>query len=256
MQASDLRHRRIRTEAAYALAKLGEEHGKQLLVELASDPTARTRAIAYADELDLLDLIAEEHRTSLALAESALCQWLASVEQMGVPPSRMELLEQRTLPWPGYESPQECFLFRFEYGLTHGEYSNVGLAGPTTKAFAQDLANVSIDDAFAMFVGWDIEHPEAFEKSVERLAISELERMEHWIQELEERAFESVTPSYFVSFFGKEAIVGFGINEGRKLPFVFDGTELIVPTSLPNTEDALMLAYYLWRGREFLRTFE
>ncbi len=143
MQASELRHRRIRTEAAFALAKLNHARGTDLLIELAADPASRARAIAYATELGCSDRIDEKHRTILAQAESQLAQWLAQVEQMGIAPSRIEFLEQRTLPWPGFETPQECFLFRFGYQMSDGEFSNVGLAGPVAKAFSQDLANIS-----------------------------------------------------------------------------------------------------------------
>ncbi|MCU0715762.1 MAG: HEAT repeat domain-containing protein, partial [Pirellula sp.] len=50
-QALDLKHRRIRTEAAFALGRLGEQHGIDALVEMAIDPAVRTRVIAYAEEL-------------------------------------------------------------------------------------------------------------------------------------------------------------------------------------------------------------
>ncbi len=41
MQASELKHRRIRTEAAFALAKLNHPRGTDLLIELAADPASR-----------------------------------------------------------------------------------------------------------------------------------------------------------------------------------------------------------------------
>ncbi|MCU0716200.1 MAG: HEAT repeat domain-containing protein, partial [Pirellula sp.] len=61
-QALDLKHRRIRTEAAFALGKLGEQHGIDALVEMAIDPAVRTRVIAYAEELGCIDKIDEQYR--------------------------------------------------------------------------------------------------------------------------------------------------------------------------------------------------
>jgi hypothetical protein len=255
-QAADLKHRRIRTEAAYALAKLGSEQGFEMLVELASDPSTRSRALAYAEELDCLERIDERNKTILAHAEAQLAQWLAQIEQMGLPPTRMELLEQRTLPWPGYDGPQECFLFRFGYGLQDSEFSNVGIAGPTVKAFSQDLANVPIDDAFAMFAGWDIEHPEVYEQPAHQLATSVQELVQSWIDGPLSHEFETVELSFIGHFFGQDVLVAFGTKDLRKQPFAFDGDQLIVCPSLKPNQETLSLVYYLWRGRAFFRAFE
>lgn len=254
-QALELKHRRIRTEAAFALGKLGEQHGIDALVEMAIDPAVRTRVLAYSEELGCIEKIDEQYRSILALAESQLAQWLAQVENMGLPPTRLELLEQRTLPWPGFESPQECFLFRFGYGMRDSEFSNVGFAGPTSKAFSQDLANVSMDDAFAIFAGWDIEHPEVYETPADRLSTSDEATMMEWGQMLQPDKFEVVEPAFLAHFFGNRVLVGMGEKGGRKQPFAFDGKELVTLPSLAPSPDALTLTYYLWRGREFFHTF-
>lgn len=57
-QALELEHRRIRIEAAWALAKLGDEAGVQVLVQMAADPVVRPRAIAALEELGQLDKLA------------------------------------------------------------------------------------------------------------------------------------------------------------------------------------------------------
>ncbi len=254
-QALELKHRRIRAEAAFALAKLGEAQGEAALVELASDPAVRTRVLAYAEELGCSEKIDEKYRTVLAIAESQLAQWLAQVEQMGLPPTRMELIEQRTLPWPGFEAPQECFLFRFGYGMQESEFSNVGFAGPVPKAFSQDLANLSTDDAFAIFAGWDIEHPDIYETPANRLATGDETTIAHWIEQLQLDRFEKVEPIFVANFFEQLVLVGYGERSGRSQPIAFDGKELVAIPSLAPNHDSLALTYYLWRGREFFRTF-
>jgi hypothetical protein len=226
-----------------------------MLLEMVQDPAVRIRVLAYADELGFLDRIDEKHRSVLAVAESQLAQWLAQVEQMGLPPTKIELLEQRTLTWPGFEAPQECFLFRFGYEMHDGEFSNVGFAGPVAKAFSLDLGNVPLDDAFSMFAGWDIEHPEAYETIANKLAVAESRLMEEWRVALELEHFDSVEPAFFAHFFEQNVLVGFGIREGRSQAIAFDGHDLIVPTYLPSNQEALWLTYYLWRGREFFKTF-
>ena len=64
-------------EAAAALARLGDEDGKQELVALAAEPVARLRVLAYARELNLLDEVEENYRSPVAEAEAELCAWLA-----------------------------------------------------------------------------------------------------------------------------------------------------------------------------------
>ena len=56
-QAMSLKHRRVKTEAAAALIKLGdidEQSGRQQLIGLAEEPVARIRVISYCEELGLL----------------------------------------------------------------------------------------------------------------------------------------------------------------------------------------------------------
>ncbi len=57
-QALELAHRRIRIEAGWALAKLGDEAGTQVLLEMAADPLVRARVVAALDELGQLDKLA------------------------------------------------------------------------------------------------------------------------------------------------------------------------------------------------------
>lgn len=254
-QALELKHRRIRTEAAFALAKLKEKQGEEALVELAGDPAVRSRVIAYAEELGCIDKIDESHRSVLAIAESQLAQWLGQVEQMGLPPTRIELLEQRTLVWPGFDAPQECFLFRFGYGMQDSEFSNVGFAGPVAKAFSLDLANVAIDDAFAIFAGWDIEHPEAYETPANRLSIELDTMVAEWIEGLQAEIFDDIEPIFLGTFFGLHAFGAYGSKEGKKISLVYDGRDLVTLPMLPANQESLALTYYLWRGREFFRSF-
>ena len=253
-QASQLSHRRIRTEAAFALAKLGDKKGEQQLLELAADISSRQRAIVYAEELGIEDRIDERWTTTAALAESQLANWLAQNEQMGVVPARMELLDQRTLGWPGFERPQECFLFRYEYDLQESIYSNVGFAGPMCHTFSQDLADISLDDIYAIFVGNDIDHPDAYELPPNTVDARIVERMQRVIDSLPSDV-EMMEPLLCGCFFEHFGVLGRVRIHGELRIAVVSEDERITcePFATKNQADP-MLTYWLWRGRTFFET--
>lgn len=158
-QALELKHRRIQTEAACALARLEIPCGIESLQRLAGEPVARLRVLAFAGELDLLDRIPAEHQSGRARAESRLAMWLAEPEQMGMAPSRIELIDERELAWPGFEQPVACFLFRFAYG---GQWSAHGLVGPCVHAFSRNTEWMTPVELLSAFAGWQTGHPELY----------------------------------------------------------------------------------------------
>lgn len=253
-QATRLSHRRIRTEAAFALAKLGDKKGEELLIELAADFSSRQRAVAYAEELGFEDRIDERWTNSAAIAESRLANWLAQNEQMGISPSRMELLDQRTLSWPGFEQQQECFLFRFEYDMKDSVYSNVGFSGPTCHTFSQDLADISLDDTYAIFVGWDIDHPDAFEVAPNSLDARIQDRMNRILNSLPEN-LELIETLLCVSFFEHFGILArVLINDEVRIAVISEDDRVTCePFTTKNKADP-MLTYWLWRGRTFFES--
>ena len=137
-----LPHRRLRVEAAAALARWEEPTGVQQLVELAAEPVVRLRALVYAEELGLLDQIDPAFRTESARAEAELVAQLSDPQWFGVPPSHCELLEQRLTFWPGTEEPVPCFLFEYVYELPGGTFCQhwVGRAGRGVPGLRPDAA--------------------------------------------------------------------------------------------------------------------
>lgn len=209
--AMELRHRRIRTEAAGALGRLGDGKGQEELVKLASEPVARLRVLAYAEELGLADRLESEYRTPQARAEAELASWLSEPMNFGIPPTECELVDHREQYWPGYEAPVECFLFRFAYRLTTIQgpaiYSNIGIAGPLVRAVTADLADLPVDDTYALFAGWHVEHEEIFE--VEAPLLSESQRVE--VARLERRfrdaGYDDIRPVMLCYFFSEKSLV-------------------------------------------------
>ena len=86
------------------LARLGEDGGRNRLVELAAEPVCRLRAIHYADELGIGDLINEDLRSDEATAEADMSLWMSQPQQMGVPPTKVEVVESRRLLWPSFRA--------------------------------------------------------------------------------------------------------------------------------------------------------
>jgi hypothetical protein len=256
-QALDLRHRRLRTEAAAALARLGEEDGRAILLSMAAEPVARLRVLAYAAELGIEDLVDEKYTTSAARAESELALWLAQPAQLGFPPSRMELVDTQTLYWPGYDEPMECFLFRFAYEVPHGsEYTNIGIAGPLCHAFGADLADLPPDDIYAVFAGWQVEHEEIYELDAAQLTVPQHLEVVRLERRLHDGGYTDIQPVKLGVFFGERVLVARAVRDG--LPGVAVATlDEVQWHTAPGRPRPLgpHEAYCLYKGRKLLRTF-
>jgi len=173
---------------------------------------------------------------------------------MGISPSRMELLDQRTLGWPGFEQPQECFLFRFEYDLQESICSNIGFSGPMCHTFSQNLADIPLDDTYAIFVGWDIDHPDAFEVVPNALDARIQDRMNRVLESLPDQVQlnESLLCCSFFEHFGILARVL--INDEIRIALLSEDDNMTFePFSTKNQADP-MLTYWLWRGRTFFES--
>jgi hypothetical protein len=225
-QAMDLRHRRLRTEAAAALAKFGEDAGREALLKLAAEPVCRPRVLAYAEELGFLEQVPDEYRTAAARGEAELALWLAQPTQFGIPPTAIELLEARTLYWPGFEHPIDCFLYRFTYRFADAEYANIGIAGPLAHAFAADLTGLSLDDAYAAFAGWHVQHEDIYELNVhemtedQRVDVSRLERRLH------DAGYASLRPMQLGYFLGDRWLAAHAAHGGVPGTAIVDQQEI------------------------------
>ena len=259
-RAMDLRHRRIRTEAAAALARLGEKQGREELLKLASEPVARLRVLAYAEELGISDQVESEYRTEIARAEAELALWLAEPANFGIPPTECELIDQREQHWPGFEDVVECFLFRFTYRLTTAQgpaiYSNIGIAGPLVRSVTADIADLPVDDIYSLFAGWHVQHEDIFE--VDAHLLSETQRVD--VARLERRfrdaGHDAIRPAMLCYFFSEKSLVARLRRSGVEGVGLAANDELLWypanrgPRSLSPTD-----VVCLHRGRKLLRGF-
>ncbi len=254
--AMELAHRRIQTEAAGALARMGEEAGRKHLVTLASDRVARQRAVAYAEELGCGDLIEEELRSGKAIAESQLAGWLSEPSQYGIAPSGMEMVDERTMYWPSYEEPRECFLFRYWFNFPAGKVENIGIAGPVCHAFAENLDSLSHDDVYAAFAGWHAEHEDIFSVPAHMLNTSQRREADKLLQRVYDLEFTEVKLEAITFFLGTVAVLAAAKLSGRNVTVVVDDQECL---KMPRSEapgsltSEVVLAIY--RGRKLLRSF-
>ena len=255
-QALRLRHRRVQTEAAAALARLQDETGKQALIALAEQPVTRLRVLAYADELGFKQEISLELQGEIALAESQLAIWLAEPDQMGLAPSNLELLDNREMFWPGFEHPVACYLFKYAYGTGESAHRNIGICGPLTHAFAADLQHLPIDEIYAAFAGWQTIHQDIFQMSSARATQvfpNELQRLQSG---LDDDTLDDVKVQTVGSFFGDLVLVATARCEGQSGTIIVDNHDSTwYETGNFDAPIDWKLAYTIWRGKQLLSKF-
>ncbi len=255
-RAMDLGHRHVRTEAASALARLGEEAGQKELIALAAEPIVRLRVLAYAEELGMLDEVAAEYRSPVARAEAELVLWLADTAQFGMPPQQVDLLDSRRQFWPGYDEPVDCYLFRYTYRLPQGEISNVCLAGPLVHGFAADFTDVPLTDIYAAFAGWQTEHDEILEYEANQLPAEHLPQAEVIEGRLHFDEYDSMQIRRYGLFFGRLVLVATAVHNGSFGSVVSDAEHSFW---CPQAESPWPLgpdeAYNMYKGRSLLETF-
>jgi hypothetical protein len=255
-QALGLAHRRVQTEAAAALARLGEEEGVKQLGELAKEPVVRTRVLAYLEELGKLDTLDASLRSAEARAQGDLAAWMAQPTRFGVAPDELELIDRTRQYWPGYVDPVECFLFTYEYRRGNQAASGVGIAGPTTSALQFDLQDLPPSDIYAMYAGLDAEHSEIFETSPDDLSIEQEDAWERVSTALGAQGYEDRELMFWGTFFGEQHAVATAMHDGRSGVIVVgdDHSEWFAFPAVA-TPFGPREAYALFKGRKLLKTF-
>ena len=255
-QALELSHRRVQTEAAAALARMGDDEGKAALVRLANQPIARLRVLAYAEELGFRDEISLELQGEIAIAESHLAIWLAEPAQMGLAPSRIEFLDSQEIYWPGYEHPVQCYLFRYEYGSGPQTHSNIGICGPMTHAFPADLQHLPTELVYAAFAGWQTVHDEIFQVPIARAQSLFPNQWRSLCGDLNAEAFDQAEPKMAASFFGQLVMIADVQRDGQQGTAILDGQGMEwFEIGNPQAPIDWQMAYTIWRGHQLLKGF-
>ena len=254
-KALQVEHRRLRVEAAAALAKLGVEDAKKLLTAMAAEPIERLRVLHYAEELDLIDEVDEEFSNIVARAEAEFVMFLAQPTHFGIAPQHIELVDQRELAWPGYESPRNCFLFQYVYAFPEGEFTNIGIAGPVVMAFEADLTALHQDDIYAIFAGWHVDHPDIFVTDVNRVVGEDALKLDRMRSSLVD-SFEDVTPVAFGTLFERRVLIAAAERkEENGWAIVGEDSVTWVPLGNPARPIGSAEAFHLFVGRSLLKSF-
>lgn len=252
-----LTHRRVRAEAAAAVARLGDHEGIAELAALAADPGIRIRALHYLAELGASDEAPDEYRTPQAQAAGELALRLAHPSLFGLAPSELDLVDARELRWPGFDQPVMCYLFRYQYQHPRGLLQGIGIVGPMTHALKVPPIGLPPADIYAIYCGWSVEHPELVRTPVDETMPDALEnelvRLVDW---LEENGYEEIKPIEHIHFFGETIWILMAQHDDRIGTVVFENDAL---EWYPITTDAESLAPeqvdYLHVGRKILQTF-
>ncbi len=254
--ASQLKHRRVQSEAAGALARLGDEDGVSQLLALAQEPSARLRVIAYAEELGLTDQLPESLTSDEAVAEAEVALWLSQPDRFGIPPSSVKTIDARRWMWPGFSDATNCFLVQFSYDMGTRHYSNVAIAGPATYAFACDVADLPIEDIYAIYAGWQAEHNDIFSISAGSFNAGQQRVVDELAIHLEREEYEELKAELFGVLLDEHAAAFIGSRSGKPVRVITDGLETIaLPIEGRTRPLQASDLWNLYKGRKMLRTF-
>ena len=73
-------------------------------------------------------------------------------------------------------------------------YSNVGMTGPVCFAMSTDVANLPVDDIYAIYAGWHAEHDEIFTIAADQFNDAQQRAMETFSKHLEHLGYRSMKP--------------------------------------------------------------
>jgi hypothetical protein len=151
----------VRMEAAWAMARLGDERGKEQLRQWCLDVNLSRTACAYLEELGFEDEVPQECRDPDFRAMAEMCNWLAHPMEFGRPPDKIELYDKRELYWPPTNDRRPVWLFKYTY-LPKNESGepDIGIAmvGSVTFAlFGEATEDLSPEDVYALHCCWELE---------------------------------------------------------------------------------------------------
>jgi len=255
-QTLELRHRRTRVEAAAALARLGDEAGTDVLLGLAAEPSVRLRVLQAAKELGISKRIDFQYTSPEGVAEAQIAVELAQPTFYGIPPVELKLIDTRTQFWPGYEEPVACFLFRYVYRFTHGEYSNVAIAGPLVHAFAADLNDLPPLDIYAAYAGWHVDDEAIYDEPLEDSAAAEHRELPRLTASLIEAGYDTIKWTTLAHFLGDRAFAATATRGGTPGIVVCDD-QFVEWFPIRTRRNALgpFEALCIHKGRRMLRAF-
>jgi hypothetical protein len=146
-------------------------------------------------------------------------------------------------------------LFRYYYELGESQLSNIAIGGPLVHTFAADLVDLPIDDIYAAFAGWDVEHEEVSEVSAD--ALNEMQQIEvsRLVRRARDAGYDGVETICLGQFFGARYIIAQARRNSTNGMLAVDPHQILWyphSGSRPLGPHELLCIY---RGRQLLRSF-
>lgn len=153
----------IQLEAAMSAARLGSTAGVRVLVRFAEDVNYSMEAVGK-----LIELGKEVHITSAMVSEefrarAEFAHWLRHPNELGRPPTSLEVVDHRKLYWPPTGDRKSLYLIKYrmlEEGgceLDHAD-TDCGLVGSVTFClFGANNHQRAPEDVYAIHCSWELE---------------------------------------------------------------------------------------------------
>lgn len=153
----------IQLQAAVSAVRLGSEAGLRVLIRFAEDVNYSIEAVAK-----LIELEKEEYIPAVALenrfhARAEFAHWLRHPNELGRPPTQVEIVDYRELEWPptGDRRPMYVIKYRMlEEGGCELDNADVdcGLVGSLTFClFSSNNHQRPPEDVYAIHCAWELE---------------------------------------------------------------------------------------------------
>jgi HEAT repeats len=158
---------KVRIEAAWARAKIGDETGIEELVRICGDWRTREIGARYLDELGHAARIPAEARQPREAALGAMAHWLSHPNELGELPESLEIVDHREIFWPPGDERIPVTLLRWKLR----DDSGIGMVGSVTWCFFFGTFDSEAPlEIYARHCAWELEkndHPKAVATAAE-----------------------------------------------------------------------------------------
>jgi hypothetical protein len=146
-------NRDLRLEAAFALARQGDDLGTDVLIQACRSPQTLRKAQAFLADLRRGHLVPAEARAPDQQALAKLAEWVARPDVLGVAPDELAVVDHRELAWPPERKPKPFWLIQYWlHDPTGGPAdTDCGLVGSLTFSLVGcQVAQRPPEDAYAL----------------------------------------------------------------------------------------------------------
>lgn len=153
----------VHLEAAWAMARVGNENGFKLMVELSKDVHKFIRVARYLHELGRYYLLPFETQSEDFQAMAEMSNWLQHPNELGRVPDELIQVDTRKIFWPPTNDTRRVWLFRFSCkpadGAEPNEYElGVGMVGSVTWAMLEtSTASMKPEEVYALHCCWELQ---------------------------------------------------------------------------------------------------